>query len=68
MGTEMVPEKSVILNQETQLIAQEDFINVSHCKSFRSYKNTCTTFNKIGIPEYIEFPHIFYETLHSECS
>jgi hypothetical protein len=35
-GTEMVPEMLVISNQLTRLIAQEDFINVSHCESFRS--------------------------------
>jgi hypothetical protein len=33
MGTEMIPEKPVIFNQVTWLIAQEDFIN---CESFRS--------------------------------
>jgi hypothetical protein len=38
MRTEMAPETSVKCNQLTQLIAEEDFINFSHCKSFRSYK------------------------------
>jgi hypothetical protein len=33
----MVPEMSVILNQLTWLIAQEDFINVSCHESFTSY-------------------------------
>jgi hypothetical protein len=37
MGTEMVPEKSVIFNQLTWLIAQEDFINGS--KSLKNVKN-----------------------------
>jgi hypothetical protein len=37
MGTEMVPEKLVIFNQLTWLIAQEDLINFSNCESFRSY-------------------------------
>jgi hypothetical protein len=34
---DMVPETSVMFNQLTQLITQEDFINVSHCESFTSY-------------------------------
>jgi hypothetical protein len=37
MGTEMVPETSVIFNQLTWLIAQEYFINVSCQESFTSY-------------------------------
>jgi hypothetical protein len=37
MGTEMVPETSVIFYQLAQLIAQEDFIKFSRCESFRSY-------------------------------
>jgi hypothetical protein len=44
MGTEKVPETSVIFNQLTRLIAREDFINVSHREIFRSYKNiSCFT-------------------------
>jgi hypothetical protein len=31
MGTELVPETSVIFNQLTRLIAREDFINVMKC-------------------------------------
>jgi hypothetical protein len=38
MGTGMVPETLVIFNQLTQLIAWEDFINVSCHENFRSYK------------------------------
>jgi hypothetical protein len=38
MGTDTVPETSVIFNQLTQLIAQEDFINFSCHESFSSYK------------------------------
>jgi hypothetical protein len=37
MGTDMVPETSVIFNQLTRLVAREDFINVSRLESFRSY-------------------------------
>jgi hypothetical protein len=36
MGTEMVPETSVICNQLTLLRAREDFINFSGRESFRS--------------------------------
>jgi hypothetical protein len=35
MGMELVPEIS-IFNELIRLIAQEDFINVSHRESFRS--------------------------------
>jgi hypothetical protein len=38
MGTEMVSEMQVVFNKLTQLTAQEDFINVSCCESFTSYK------------------------------
>jgi hypothetical protein len=38
MGTEMVPETSVIFNQLTRLTAWEDFINVSRREGFRSHK------------------------------
>jgi hypothetical protein len=37
MGTQMVSAMSVIFNQLTWLITQRDFINFSHCESFRSY-------------------------------
>jgi hypothetical protein len=36
MGTEMVSE-TVVSNDLTWLIAQEDFINISHCESIISY-------------------------------
>jgi hypothetical protein len=44
-GGEMVLEMLVIFNQLTQLMAQEDFINISHRESFRSYftKLVCST-------------------------
>jgi hypothetical protein len=35
MGTEMVPETSVIFNQLKWLTAQEDFMNISRRESFR---------------------------------
>jgi hypothetical protein len=38
MGTEMVPETSVIFNQLTWLIAREDYINFSRRETFTSYK------------------------------
>jgi hypothetical protein len=37
LGTEMVPETSVIFNQLTRLVAWEDFIKVSRRESFGSY-------------------------------
>jgi hypothetical protein len=37
MGTEVVPEISVIFNQLEWLIAQEDFISFSCHGSFKSY-------------------------------
>jgi len=37
MGTETVPERVLILNHLTWLIAQEDFTNVSRRESFTSY-------------------------------
>jgi hypothetical protein len=37
MGTELVPETSVIFNLLTLLIAREDFINFSRCECFWSY-------------------------------
>jgi hypothetical protein len=37
MGTDIVPETSVMFNQRTQLIAREDLINFSLRESFRSY-------------------------------
>jgi hypothetical protein len=45
MGAEMVIEMLVIFNQLTQVVAQENFINFSHCESFRSYfaKFVCST-------------------------
>jgi hypothetical protein len=39
MGTEVVPEASVIFNQLTRPIAREDFINFSLRESFRSYED-----------------------------
>jgi hypothetical protein len=36
MGTEMVPETSIIFKQTTWLIAREDFFNLSRRDSFRS--------------------------------
>jgi hypothetical protein len=37
MGMELVLETSVIINQLTRLITQEDVINVSRRESFRSH-------------------------------
>jgi hypothetical protein len=34
----MIPETSVIFNELTRLIAQEDFIDVSCCESVTTYK------------------------------
>jgi hypothetical protein len=39
MGTEMVPETSVMFNQLARLIAQEDFINFGRHESFISYSS-----------------------------
>jgi hypothetical protein len=38
MGTEMVPEATVIFNQLTWLVARKDFNNFSRHESFTSYK------------------------------
>jgi hypothetical protein len=37
MGTEIVPEMSVIFNQLTWPIVREDLINFGRCESLRSY-------------------------------
>lgn len=37
MGTGMVAEMLVLVNQLTWLMAQEDLININHHESFRSY-------------------------------
>jgi hypothetical protein len=37
IGTEIGPQTFVIFNQLTQLIAREDFINISRRESFKLY-------------------------------
>jgi hypothetical protein len=37
IGTEIVPETSVIFNQLTRLITREDFINFGRCENLRLY-------------------------------
>jgi hypothetical protein len=61
MGTEMVPEMSVIFNQLAWLIAWEDFICFSCCESFRSYNSLLSKWNeyinKYGIHNVQTAPH-----------
>jgi hypothetical protein len=46
MGTEMVPETSVsFYNQLTQLIARDDFIELSRSENFKSYYQIVETFS-----------------------
>jgi hypothetical protein len=48
MGTDMVPETSVIFNQLTRLSDREDFINFSRHESFAPY----TAGNVVALSSY----------------
>jgi hypothetical protein len=43
MGTEIVPEPSVIFNQPAQLIAQEGFINMLYLSSGQQMEISCSS-------------------------